>query len=328
MPHRRPIELARKLALIACLIGLAAGAEAQRPFVTLDPFYQEETARRGFFDGFALQADLAYRGMQPLVAIGATVSPLALSMRFDYALTQHVDISAVVDASSGFDGSVERAPARISWLIIKPHWRDGQSDYAVRLAVDPAGDGGFGFRQTDLAFVSTTYLSPTLSTDMAVGIRRVRAGFERVEFQDEPVDRASYQLALADDPRPEIIRSRASGTEIHVMWGYRYWLNPSGSHVVTTVSAEGMQYALISTSSVAQDGSALEDAGRGLDSPEGRTWGGMARLNLGIEYSRPSFLLTPHFGLPLFRWIQLPDETVAFGPRADHSRFGLRVTLR
>jgi hypothetical protein len=327
MPHRRPIGLAKKLALIACFIGLAAEVEAQRPFVTLDPFYQEETARRGFFDGFALQADLAYRGLQPLVATGATVSPLALSVRFDYALTTHVDISAVVDASSGFDGSVERAPARISWLIVKPHWRHGHSDYAIRLAVDPAGDGGFGFRQTDLAFVSTTYLSPTLSTDVAVGIRRVRAGFERVEFPDEPVD-PSNQPVFAQDPRPEIIRSRASGTEIHVMWGYRYWLNPSGSHVVSTVSAEGMQYALISSSAVAHDESALEDSGKGFNSPEGRTWGGLARLNLGIEYSRPSFLLTPHFSLPLFRWIQMPDETIAWGPRADHSRFGLRVTLR
>ncbi|MDX1531347.1 MAG: hypothetical protein R3362_07460, partial [Rhodothermales bacterium] len=46
------------LAFAACAVGPAA---AQAPYDVSDPFYQEETARRAFYDGFAFSAEAAYR---------------------------------------------------------------------------------------------------------------------------------------------------------------------------------------------------------------------------------------------------------------------------
>ncbi len=307
----------------AVCVGLtlvATAAEAQRPFATLDPFYVEETARRGFFDGFALQADVAYRGSEP-TGTSAAVYPFALSLRLDYALAQQIDVSAIIDASPGLAGSESSTPVRLSWVVVKPYWHHGRTDYAVRLAVDPSSDSGFGFRQTDVAFLSTSDLSPSLQTDFALGLRRARVGFERLEFVGETV-RPDFQLS-----QPEIVRSRASGTEVHLMWGYRFLLDPGGSNVFTTLSGEGMAYTLLSTR--AQDS---DDAGRpqnGFDSAdEGQLRGGVGRLNVGFEYSRPSFQVAPYMSLPLFRWVEFKSESQTWGPRIEHARLGLRVTVR
>jgi hypothetical protein len=305
------------------LLGLAAEAEAQRPFSTLDPFYQDESARRGFFDGFAVQADLAYRGSEPSVGSGAAIRPLALGLRVDYALARQMDVSAVFDVSNGFDAASSGTPVRLSWIVAKPYWRYGQTDYAIRLAVDPSGDGGLGFRQTDVAYLSTSDLSPTLSTDFAIGLRRTRAGFERLEIPSElPTARPALQAAL-----PEIVRSRATGVEGHFMWGYRYFLHPGGSHVFTTVSAEAMAYTLVTASRVS-DG---ETAGRVMNAStvdEGRLRGGTGRLHVGAEYARPSFILAPYVSLPLFRVVEFEGESRTWGPTINHARLGLRFTVR
>lgn len=310
------------LAVLAGTAGLAPEAEAQRPFAVVDPFYQEETARLSFFDGFAAQAHVAYRGGEPMQVEGVTGSPMALSLRLDYALTRQVAVAAVVDASGGFDGSVSRSPVRLSWLIVQPHWHHNGTDYAVRLAVDPAGDGGFGFRQVDVAFLSSWDESPTLSTDMAIGLRRAQVGFERFEFPSvTPVGFPQFE-----ETRPELVRSRASGTEVHFMWGHRFWLSPSGTHIFSTLSAEGMVYELITarnTQVAGRPGDASFD-----DGTESNLLGGVSRLNVGMEYTRPSFIVSPYASLPLFRFARYQRESQTWGPRVDHARFGLRVTVR
>lgn len=327
MPFALPIAVLPRLALLACLCALLTAAEAQRPFAALDPFYEEETARRAFYDGFAIQANLAYRGSEPLVS-GAAGSPVALFLRLDYALAQQLDVAAIISASGGF-GEASQAPVRVAWLIVKPYWRSGRTDYAVRLAVDPAGDSGFGFRQIDLAFLSTADLGPMLSTDFAIGFRRARVGFEHFEFRDDsatPEDLLLADALVTDELRTEVVRSRAFGTEFHIMWGYRFWLSPGGTHIFTTVSGEGMLYTLV----------AAHDVEQGLSRPafpseprhEGRLRGGVGRFNAGMAYTRPSFLIAPYVSLPLFRWIAMEDEDRKWGPRIDHARAGLRVTLR
>jgi hypothetical protein len=327
MPFAPSIAVLTRLALLGCLCALATVAEAQRPFATLDPFYEEETARRGFYDGFAFQANVAYRGTEPLV-LGAAVSPVALYLRLDYALAHQVDVAAVISASGGF-GEASQAPVRVSWLIVKPYWRSGRTDYAVRLAIDPAGDSGFGFRQTDVAFLSTSDVGPMLSTDFAIGFRRARVGFERFDFTDD--DGIPDDLALADalnvpELRTEVVRSRAAGTEFHIMWGYRFWLNPGGTHIFTTLSGEGMTYTLVS----AHDGEQEVVRPPFMMAPrhEGRLRGGVGRFNAGMQYSRPNLLIAPYVSVPLFRFIAMEDEERIWGPRIDHARAGLRVTLR
>jgi len=319
-PQRR--HLNRLIGLFLGLTVVCVAAEAQRPFATLDPFYQEETARRGFYDGFAAQADLAYRGGEPAVSSGAAVFPLALALRFDYALARQIDVAAVVDMSPGISGASSRTPVRVSWLIVKPYWHHGNTDYAVRLAVDPSSDGGLGFRQTDVAFLSTSDLSPTLSTDFAMGLRRARVGFERLEFLTQG-GLSAHQTSL-----PEIVRSRASGTEIHMMWGYRYRLDPAGSHVFTTISGEGMAYTVLAIRPPQADDDPRNTAAPTEASDEGRLRGGLGRLNVGVEYSRPSFLIAPYVSLPIFRWVELEGDSRTWGPRLDHSRLGLRFTIR
>jgi len=308
--------------------GLAAApAEAQRPFATLDPFYQEESARRTFFDGFAAQAEVAYRGAEPLAVPGG--GPLALSVRLDYALARQMDLAAVFDVSGGLAGALSGTPVRLSWVVLKPYWRHGYTDYAVRLAVDPASEGGFGFRQTDLAFVSTADLSPLLSSDFAIGLRRAHVGFERIE-----VGGSSFDIALDDGalPMPALTRSRAVGTEIRAMWGHRLWLDPAGSHAFLTLLGEAMDYDLVALRPPVQargdGGDDVETVTTGVPN-EGRFRGGVARLRAGVEFSRPSYVVSPYASLPLFRWAEVEgEEGRSWGPRPAHARAGLRLTLR
>ena len=171
------VRSAFRLGVVAFL-GATAGAlpaAAQGGFQTLDPFYRGETTRRAFEGEFAVSAEAAVRDADLLGVAdpGTPTSPLAFSGRLDYALLPQVDLSLVADLTGG----VGRGPMGLSWVVVKPYWRNDMTDYAVRVAVDPASEGGLGFRQTDVAFLSTTMLSPEVSTDVALGIRRVRTGY-------------------------------------------------------------------------------------------------------------------------------------------------------
>lgn len=314
--------------LLAVSLPLWAGPDAlaQRPFASLAPFYEEETARRVFFDGFAAQADMTYRGIEPLGASDDLPgSPLALSLRFDHALARQLDVGAVFDLSGGLDGAGQTTPLRLSWLVAKPYWRYGHTDYAVRLAVDPFTEGGFGFRQTDLAFLATSDLSPRLSSDFALGVRRAHVGFERLSFDDDPL--LVIVADMAASSTPSITRSRAVGTELHGMWGHRLWLDPGGSHAFVTLSGEVMQYELIEMRPL--DAAEARGDGSEAEPVRGQTVrGGVGHLRAGVEFSRPSFRVAPYASLPLARYAETDEASRSWGPRIDHARFGLRLMLR
>ena len=120
----------------------------QGSFETLDPFYGGESARQTFFDGLAVSGEVTYRerDLLGLSEPGAPAADLAIAARIDYALLPQVDVSAVADLS----GAARRGPLGLSWIVVKPYWRNESTDYAVRVAVDPASEGGLGFRQTDV----------------------------------------------------------------------------------------------------------------------------------------------------------------------------------
>ncbi|MEM1042300.1 MAG: hypothetical protein AAGI91_06670 [Bacteroidota bacterium] len=315
----------RSRVLLAALLGLAllpGLALAQRPFDVLDPFYQEESARRAFYDGFALSGEIGYRSSGPFQRSSDADprGPLALSFQLDYALASQLDVSAVFDASGGLVSQLGGGPVRLSWIVLKPYWHNEGTDYAVRIAVDPASEGGLGFRQTDIAFVSTSNLSPTVTSSFAIGLRHAQVGYERLQVPNP------LEIGL-EVPEPELVRTRAIGQEIHLMWGHHVHFDPAGSNVFLTLLAEAMDYDLV-------ESRPFEDAGAELAAEDeeeeatGRYRGGVGWLRAGVEFNRPGYQFSPFIGVPVAAWTDIEGETNTWGPRFQSLRFGLRLTLR
>lgn len=320
----------RRAALVcfALASGALAPASAQG-FQTLDPFYGGETARRGFYDGLALSGEVGYRGGD-LLGLSEPGAPsgggVAVMGRIDYAILPQVDLSAVADLSGG----VGRGPLGLSWIVIKPHWHNELTDYAVRVAVDPASEGGLGFRQTDAAFLSSTALSPEVTTDFAVGIRRVRTGYTDASAFDAVDGEPPLFPADDDDTPTQVIlggvgsalladgeRVRLVGQELRAMLGYNVVFDPAGSRLILGLVGEAGDYARITSGD--EDGEA--DLSQRIRS-------GIGWARLGVEFSRPSYQLAPYVSLPIVTWADVGGESVRHGPRPDKVRFGLRATLR
>ena len=298
------------------------GAAAQGGFQTLDPFYRGETTRRAFDGGFAVSAEAAVRDADLLGVAepGAPASPLAFSGRLDYALLPQVDLSLVADLTGG----VGRGPMGLSWVVVKPYWRNEMTDYAVRVAVDPASEGGLGFRQTDVAFLSTTELSPDVSTDVALGIRRVRTGYTSAVDEDgfATDGLAGDGFALAGrtaGPGLDGEGVRVVGQELRVSWGYNVVFDPAGSRLSVGLVGEAGDYALVRTAGAGADAA--------TDGRE-RIRSGIGWLRTGLEFSRPSYQLAPFLSVPLVTWADVGGEPVRYGPRPEKLRAGVRVTLR
>ena len=303
----------------AALLALApAGAAAQSGFQTLDPFYRGEAAQRSFDGEFAVSAEAAVRDADLLgiAEPGTPASPLAFSGRVDFALLPQVDLSLVADLSGG----VGRGPMGLSWVVVKPYWRNEATDYAIRIAVDPASEGGLGFRQTDVAFLSATTLSPTVTTDVALGIRRVRTGYTLAADADAlaagtPGDGAiSPEILLRGVPGDDGVR--VVGQELRVSWGYNVVFDPAGSRLALGLVGEAGDYALVRTGGPSAEG------GRE------RIRSGIGWLRAGLEFSRPSYQLAPFVSLPLVTWADVRGEPVRYGPRPEKLRAGVRVMLR
>ncbi len=293
-------------------------AAAQGAFQTLDPFYQDESARRDFFGGIAVSGEVGYRGpslLQPAAEGQASPGALALSAQLDYALHPQVDLSAIVDLSGG----VRQGPVGLSWVIVKPYWHNDRTDYAVRIAVDPASEGSLGFRQTDVAFLSTASLSPRLTHDLAFGVRRVRTGYDARPLTDaaEEAFEGSLSQLLADGDRVRVI-----GKELHGAWGYNVLFDPAGSRLSVLLLAEAGDYTLLS----AAPPPLVTDGENGAS--EERVRGGSGWLRAGLELNRPSYQLAPYVMLPVVTWADVRGEPVRHGPRPDRARFGVRLTLR
>ncbi len=323
MAHRIPIRtLSRWASALAFSVLLLPGlALAQRPFDVLDPFYQEESARRAFYDGFALSGEIGYRSSGPFRQSpdADQRGPLALSFQLDYALASQIDLSAVFDVSGGLVSQLGGGPVRLSWIVVKPYWHNEHTDYAVRIAVDPVSEGGLGFRQTDIAFVSTSDLSPLISSDFAIGLRRAHVGYERLQVGD-PLD---IGLEVGD---PELVRTRAIGNEIHLMWGHNLHFDPAGSNFFLTLLAEAMDYDLVESRPF--EDTEPETADDADNEDRGRYRGGVGWVRAGLELNRPGYQFSPFVGVPMATWMDIEGETNTWGPRFQNLRFGLRLTLR
>jgi len=318
-----PIAIRGALAVLA--LGMAAPVVAQGTFQTLDPSYGGETARRGFYGGFALSGEAAYRDADLLdrVQPGEPAPPdLSLSARLDYALMPQVDLALVADLT----GAAENGRMGLSWVVVKPYWYNEGTDYAIRLAVDPVSEGGLGFRQTDVAFLSTTALSPTVTSDLSLGLRRLRTGYS---------DAVPTAVELGEDGEPVVpdirinvgsealVRSRLVGQSVRGSWGYNILFDPAGSRLAFGLMAEAADYSILQSEDVAfSEG----DAAAEESSDRVRSAVGWARA--GVEFSRPSYQLAPFVSVPLFTWADVQGDPVRHGPRMQKLRVGLRITLR
>lgn len=322
-------------AIVAALaLGAAGAAAAQGGFETLDPSYGGETAQRGFYGGFALSGEAAFRSADPLsVSVPGTPtgSDFALSARLDYVLLPQVDLALVADLS----GAARRGSMGLSWVVVKPYWHSEMTDYAVRVAVDPASEGGLGFRQTDVAFLSTTAVSPTATYDFSVSLRRVRTGYSDAQVVGE----AAYANALADPAAPAVgvaflesgadpERVRLVGQEFRISWDGNALFDPAGSRISFGIAAEASNYSLFRARFTGPSGGdptedELEEAAESE-----RVWGGTGWVRAGMEFSRPSYQLAPFASLPVVTMASDRGEPVRHGPRLSKLQFGLRVTLR
>ena len=331
MTRERLTKAFRSSLLSFALLMIAAPAVAQAPFRVYDPFYRGETARRAFFDGYALTTEVSYRASGSIQDGSQTpaADPLGLSFRFDYELGSSLDISAILDAASSISGR----KLTVQWLALKWYHRVEYTDYAFRLAVDPAFDGRVGFPQMDLAFLSTTLLAPNLSSDYALGVRRVRFGYEQLRREPAIPEMGDLSSILPND----IVYTRALGWEIHLMMQHSLLLNPARSNVFVSFLLDVGRYDLLETSLRSTDEAARaalvgnarmlvdseSDAAAEQGSMGSRQYrGGVFWLRTGFEYNRPSYQLHPFVSLPISQWS--PEE----GGLRSRISLGVRLTLR
>ena len=308
----RPALLRLGLGFCLFVVGflLAADASAQRPFRIFDPFYRSETALRTFFDGVAFTGEFSYRAAGSVQNSGFAApddNPLGLSFRLDYQLAPRVDLSAIWDASGTADSTgfnIGRTIA-VNWVALKYYWRVENSDYAIRLAVDPSSDGRVGFPQMDIAFLSTRALSPVFSNDMAIGVRAVRMGF-----------RQAFPRQAESGPLLEYINTRALGLEIHFMATYNVIFDPARSNAFFSFLGEGGQYTMLETVSHAGDEAETREEAR-------KYRGGALRIRFGIEYNKPSYQVIPFLSVPLKQWTPEEDNW-----HLARMQLGFRLMLR
>ena len=313
MPSFSLRRLAVALAVAACGAGPAAG---QGGFVTLDPSYGGETARRAFYGGFAVSGEAALRGTGAADPGANAAGALSLAARLDYAVLPQVDLALVADLT----GAARSGPLGLSWVVVKPYWHRERTDYALRLAVDPASEGGLGFRQTDVAFLSTTALSPAVTNDFTVGARRVRTGFSYASADDVAALAGPALADAAPDPR----RERLVGQELRVGWGYNVLFDPAGSRFTVGVVGEGGAYSVV-RSRLRGPGAPGDGAGED-DARRVRRAAGWLRA--GVEFSRPSYQAAPFVSVPVVSWDDVEDGADVRGLPAPRVQFGLRLTLR
>ena len=173
-------------ALLALLVVALcpADADAQRPIRVFDPFYQDESPRRSFFDGYAVTGELIYRpeGLLQSDVAGPAGDALGVNLKVEYQLSDYLDVGMYLDATNTGVGS---APA-LRWLMLQYYRVEEFNDYALRLAVDPISHGVSGFPQMDLAFLYGSPSTPAVRTDYAMGIRRVQIGVQGFGVRASP----------------------------------------------------------------------------------------------------------------------------------------------
>ena len=275
----------------------AAPAGAQQPFRVYDPFYRNETARRTFNDDLALSGEVSYTATRGVTDPATQPDPFEVGLRLDYRLAPNLEVGAVVDATGVGNGRA----LRWSWILGRYAWTVGTYDYAFRLALDPDSDGRVGFPQADLAFVASSPIGPSASSDFAFGVRRVRRGFRQEIPGVSPPAR-----------NDTLINGRALGWELHLMVAYTAYLSPSGSRIFASLSVERGDYELVG----------VKDPGNVPVAPR-RFRSGLVWLRPGVEFARPSFRFAPFLGLPVVQWAPEGENIPRLWPQV-----GVEVTLR
>jgi hypothetical protein len=297
-------------------------AAAQRPFRIHDPFYRSETARRTFYDGYAFTTELSYRTSGSIQNGQQTFSqdPFGLSFRLDYQIGQSFDLGAILDAS----GSNTGRSLGLSWITFKYYETEENSDYAFRVAVDPSVNGRLGAPQVDLAFLTTTLLSPSFSSDYAIGVRRVRIGYEQlIPGEPDQSENEAGEGVVVPRPASEIRYTRALGWELHGMVQYAYLFGAARNNLFLSALAYGGEYNILETSMR----SAASVPAEGQDQPAAgangrRQVGATIWIRTGMEYNRPSYQVTPFLNFAIARWASGEVE------RASRLNVGLRFMIR
>ncbi len=275
----------------------AVQAHAQRPIRAFDPFYLGESATRGFYDSYAVSAEVSYFPTAFVPTSGAsgtevpaTADQLGLNLRIEYHLASQLDLGVYIDAA----GNTAGRSLDLSWISLKYFQRYENVDYAIRLAVDPASNGGAGFPQMDLGFLYHTTHSSTVASEYALGIRRVQMGFQQIVETIPPPLGQNEPIIKNPGPERELLRSQALGWEVHLKGGYSVLFDPAGSNLFVSVMGEGGSYELIEWA-VSGDDVAGTRSRREFS-------GGVVWLRTGIQLNRPTFVVSPHISLPVKQW--------------------------
>ncbi len=329
---RKTVILALSLCVsfLCSMVGPPRTALAQRPFLIHDPLYRSEQPQRVFFGGYALTAEVSYRNAGAIQGDGlqsVESDPLGLSFRIDYQIASRLDLSAIIDAA----GNTTRRGLSLSWVIFKYYERSDQASFALRLAVDPSFDSRAGFPQIDVAWLSSSALTPLSSTDFAFGIRRVRLGYEQwlINAPNLSDSFILHETELEPPPRSEfdIIYTRALGWELHLLMGYNVKFDPAGSNLFLSFLGQAGSYDLLETSYqeplLPQFSLAAATAFEREVTESKEYIGGVIWLRSGIEFNRPSYQISPFIGFPLQQWS--PGQ--GNWPKARR-QFGVRLMLR
>jgi hypothetical protein len=225
---------------------LAAPVQAQRPVQTFDPFYQGENATRHFFNAYAVSAELTYRppGLlqsESSAVVAGTGASMGVHMRVDYRLADTIDLGFYVDAAGNGTGR----SMDLSWIALKYYRLQEGIEYALRFAIDPSSDGRSGFPQADLGFLYSTPLSPLVTQDFALGVRRVQIGFQELQTLDSPPIDPGDPLVTAQGSSTQLIRGRTQGWEMRFSWSHNILFDPAGSNLFVSFLAEGGKFDLL-----------------------------------------------------------------------------------
>jgi hypothetical protein len=264
---------------------LAAPVQAQRPVQTFDPFYQGENATRHFFNAYAVSAELTYRppGLlqsESSAVVAGTGASMGVHMRVYYRLQEGIE-------------------------------------YALRFAIDPSSDGRSGFPQADLGFLYSTPLSPLVTQDFALGVRRVQIGFQELQTLDSPPIDPGDPLVTAQGSSTQLIRGRTQGWEMRFSWSHNILFDPAGSNLFVSFLAEGGKFDLLEW-----------EAGQQVESEAGdrsstKFTGGVVWIRSGLQIERPGFQFAPYLSIPVRQWTRPTDDW----PRS-RARIGLRFMVR
>ncbi|MCS7154870.1 MAG: hypothetical protein RMK61_04350 [Bacteroidota bacterium] len=270
------------------LIALGAVSVAAQPGRLQEPFYREERACPEFFDALLVRAEvgLAPVGTWPLVADRLALKvPLLLNLQLEGRLKAR----STWGASWDLVRAISLSTPLPTWLWARYHWRNEDTDYAFRLAFDPAL-GPTGFRRVDVAFISSMPLSIWMASDFALGLRSLWDRRKYVQLSDSA--RAPLPGLNLENPAPPSDLSVTIGREIHLQQTYWAYLDPARSALFVGLQATAGRYSTLQRQAVPDSNSAPA---------WGEILGGQLWLRLGGRWARPLWIVGGYLAIPVYR---------------------------